>query len=138
MYLILNIACIILLLAAYLLFRYALDARFGYGFGSKFEDHSNDYTQFVNSQLKPDEQFEYTVCQITSFDGIKLKSLYIDHSGHNYIILCHGFANSPYEMLPRALHFYRMGYCCCFHPPGHILFLKEDIGGWNGWKEKIC
>lgn len=128
------IILILLFLGAYLLFRYALDNQFP-GFGSKFPDRKEEYIKYVNSQLKENESFIYHECEIQSFDSLKLKGLYIDNIGHNYAILCHGFSNSPYEMLVRALHFYRMGYSCLL-PAARAHSISEGRYRGMGWLER--
>lgn len=129
---------IILFLGAFWLFKYALDNQFP-GFGSKLPDKKNDYIERTGKMLKEGENFTYTVCEIQSFDGLKLKALYVENAGHKYAILCHGFSNSPYEMLTRALHFYRMGYSCLL-PAARAHSFSEGRYRGMGWLERkdIC
>ncbi len=136
MYLILSLGVLLILLflGAYLLFRYALDNQFP-GFGSKFPDRKDEYIRYVKSQLKEDENFTCHECEIQSFDSLKLKGLYFDNSGNDYVILCHGFSNNPYEMLVRALHFYRIGFSCLI-PAARAHSFSEGRYRGMGWLER--
>lgn len=51
------------------------------------------------------------IWSLKSKDGLCLRGRFISAATHNYAIICHGFTGKYTEVLGRAEHFYRKGFC---------------------------